>query len=82
MNTICRQLETLIANSDGRAILVTGFRDVGKSTLVYNAVVSLNKNSLYKIVPISIVLAAEKKYGQVLVEVIRKLYEMLSHDLL
>lgn len=78
----CRQLETLMANSDGGAILVTGFRGVGKSTLVHNAVVSLNKSSLYKIIPISIVLPAEKKYGQVLVEVIRKLYETLSHDLL
>lgn len=76
-----QQLEAWLANSDGGAILVTGFRGVGKSTMVHNAVFALEQNSSNRIIPISIVLPAEKKYGQVLVEIIRKLYETLSHRL-
>lgn len=77
----CQQLEMWLANSDGGAILVTGFRGVGKSTMVHNAVFALEQNSSNRIIPISVALPAEKKYGQVLVEIIRKLYERLSHSL-
>lgn len=73
----CKQLEALLANSDGGAILVTGFRGVGKSTLAHNAISALNQTGQYRMIPISVVLPAEKTYGQVLVEIIRRLYETL-----
>lgn len=75
-----KQLEALLANSDGGAILVTGFRGVGKSTMVYNAISRSNQKGPCRMIPISIVLPAEKKYDQVLVEIIRQLYETLSQD--
>ena len=74
----CRQLGALLANSDGGAILVTGFRGVGKSTMVHNAISRLNQKGFCRMIPIPIVLSAEKKYDQVLVEIIRQLYETLS----
>lgn len=75
-----KQLEAFLSNSDGGAVLITGFRGVGKSTMVHNAVSTLNRNGLFRIIPISVVLPAEKTYGQVLVEIIRKLYETLSKE--
>ncbi|GAA6407278.1 hypothetical protein K040078D81_13950 [Blautia hominis] len=76
--TYRQQLEAFLSNSDGGAVLITGFRGVGKSTMVHNAVSTLNENGFFRIIPISIVLPAEKTYGEVLVEIIRKLYETLS----
>ena len=76
--TYRQQLEAFLSNSDGGAILITGFRGVGKSTMVHNAVSTLNQNGFFRVIPISIVLPAEKTYGEVLVEIIRKLYETLS----
>lgn len=72
-----KQLEELLTNSDGGAILVTGFRGVGKSTMVHNAISMLNANGNCRMIPISVVLPSEKTYGQVMVEIIRKLYETL-----
>lgn len=77
----CQQLEKWLANSDGGAILITGFRGVGKSTMVHNAVFALEQNSSNRVIPLSIALPAGKQYEQVLVEIIRKLYETLSHNL-
>lgn len=74
-----QQLEALLANSDGGAILVTGFRGVGKSTMAHNAISALNQTGHYRMIPISVALPAEKTYGQVLVEIIRRLYETLKN---
>lgn len=75
-----QQLESLIDNSDGGAILVTGLRGVGKSTMVHNAVAQINKNGYHRIFAVHVVLPTEKKYDQMLVEIIRKLYELLVRD--
>ena len=77
-----KQLEELLTNSDGGAILVTGFRGVGKSTMVANAVHTMNQNGNCRVIPISVMLPTEKNYGQVLIEIIRRLYETLSRSTL
>ncbi len=73
-----QRLEELLKNSDGGAILVTGFRGVGKSTMVHNAVSEVNQKGTYEMIPIWIALSVRKEYDQILIEIVRKLYETLS----
>lgn len=70
------KVKEMIFNSDGGAFLITGFRGVGKSTLVRNAVSELNieKKSFISITA-TIILSSEKTYAEILFEVIRRLYE-------
>ena len=75
-----QQMESLIDNSDGGAILVTGLRGVGKSTMVHNAVAQVNAKGNHRIFAVHVVLPTEKNYDQMLVEIIRKLYELLAGD--
>lgn len=75
------KLKERILRSDGGAFLITGFRGVGKSTLIHNAISELNKeNNLSNFVEASIVMSSEKIYSEILFEIIRRLYENLSQD--
>lgn len=76
-----QQIEALIENSDGGAILVTGLRGVGKSTMIHNAVENVTNKGNFRIFAVHIVLPTKKKYDQMLVEIIRKLYEILARDI-
>ena len=78
--TYRQQLQPLIDNSDGGAILITGLRGVGKSTMVHNAVAQVNEKGNHRIFAVHVVLPTEKNYDQMLVEIIRKLYELLVGD--
>lgn len=75
------RLKERIRQSDGGAILITGFRGVGKSTLIHNAISELNKEKkALKIVKATIILSSEKSYSEILFEIIRRLYEILIKE--
>lgn len=75
------RLKERILQTDGGAFLITGFRGVGKSTLIYNAISELNKEkNAMKFIKASIVLSSGKDYLEILYEIIRRLYESLSKE--
>ena len=77
-----QQLEYNILHSDGGATLITGFRGVGKTTMVNNALDHISHGHNINVIAIPIMLSSAKDYRQVLVEIIRKLYESISDTIL
>ena len=75
-----KQIENFLSHCDGGALLVTGLRGVGKSSVVNNAINELNNIGKCKLLPITVFIPTEKTYSQLLKEIIRKLYEMLIQN--
>lgn len=72
------KLKERIFQSDGGALLITGFRGVGKSTLVHNSIFELNKEEhQVNFVEATIAMSSEKAYSEILFEIIRRIYEKL-----
>ncbi len=73
-----RDLQTRVLHSNGGAFLLTGFRGVGKTSLVYELLDSLagSKDGRF-LVPVVINVARPMSTAILLFEVIRRLYESL-----
>jgi serine/threonine-protein kinase len=76
------ELATRIAHSRGGAFLVTGFRGVGKTSLVRQAILQVSRavGHSTRIVPIHITLARPVSPAELLFVVVRQLYEQLDLD--
>mgnify|MGYP001099933423 CR=1 FL=1 len=75
------KLKERILQSDGGAFLITGFRGVGKSTLIHNTISELNKEThKFNFAEAMIIMSSEKDYSEILFEIIRRIYEKLSQD--
>ena len=79
---LVNDLAERIAHSRGGAFLVTGFRGVGKTSLVRQAIsqVSRSVGPCTRIVPIHVTLARPVTPAELLFVVVRQLYEQLDLD--
>ena len=68
-------LNTVLLNNKYGAFLVTGFRGVGKTTLVQSAVKALNIQMQSRVISINVNLSTERAYIDILFEISRKLHD-------
>lgn len=75
---ISLKLRERLRNSSGGTFLVTGFRGVGKTTVVHQALKQLNGQYDAKVISVTVPVARPVSTGGLLFEVIRRLVERLS----
>lgn len=73
-------LNTVLLNNKYGAFLVTGFRGVGKTTLVQSAIKLLNTQLPSNTIAININLSTERDYIDVLFEISRKLHDEVKNS--
>ena len=75
-----RALAERIDHSHGGSFLVTGFRGVGKSTVVLRAVAQVRANSAEPIIQVHLNVARPRTPDELLFELIRRLFEVVDDE--
>jgi AAA domain len=73
-----RDLSERIVHSDGGSFLITGFRGVGKTTVVEQALAELRELDDRELLDVKLNVARPKRIDQLLFEIIRRLFERLE----